>query len=221
MKCLLVGDRTVGKTSLAALYQTRKYNKNYDPMLDDIVKKTVKHNSYPIQFNLWDCSYTNYYDLVRPIMQSDTDVVLVCYSVENKISLNNSVPVADFGENFCFRMTLYQTIIQGWSILVFFVETITTSNANEKSYSLIFVRQLVNYYRPTFLMVNTRTNISELTKYTLVLWFRKDFGAQFHILNCAKVNLVQTKILQYLYHKQLDFSLILNLQRYSRLYIQF
>ncbi|CAL6024400.1 Hypothetical_protein [Hexamita inflata] len=48
--------------------------------------------------------------------------------------INNRVPVAHLGENFCFRMTLYYTIIQGWSILVFFVETITTSNANEKSY---------------------------------------------------------------------------------------
>ncbi|CAL6024284.1 Hypothetical_protein [Hexamita inflata] len=48
--------------------------------------------------------------------------------------LNNSVLVADIRENFCFRMTLYYTIIQGWFILVFFVGTITTSNANEKSY---------------------------------------------------------------------------------------
>ncbi|CAL6000863.1 Hypothetical_protein [Hexamita inflata] len=134
---------------------------------------------------------------------------------------NNRVPVAHLGENFCFRMTLYYTIIQGWSILVFFVETITTSNANEKSYSLIFVRQLVNYYRPTFLMVNTRTNISELTKYTLVLNIQSNLRAWFHILNYAKLNLVQTGTLQQLYLEQQDFSSILNLQRYSRLQQQF
>ncbi|CAL6006752.1 Rac/Rho-like_protein [Hexamita inflata] len=90
MKCILVGDQAVGKTTLAALFQTRKYNKNYNPMLDDIMKKTIKHNSHKIQFNLWDCSNTNLYDLVRPYMYHDTDVVLVCYSVDNKISLNNT-----------------------------------------------------------------------------------------------------------------------------------
>ncbi|CAL6062131.1 Hypothetical_protein [Hexamita inflata] len=48
-------------------------------------------------------------------------------------------------------------------------------------------------------MLNTRTNISELTKYTLVLCYQSNFGAKFHILNCARFNMVQTGILQQLY----------------------
>ncbi|CAL6011046.1 Hypothetical_protein [Hexamita inflata] len=59
------------------------------------------------------------------------------------------------------------------------------TNANEKSYKLIFVKLLVNYYRSTFLIVNTRTNISELTKYTTSKC-TKQLWSQLQ-LNCVKV----------------------------------
>ncbi|CAL6029746.1 Rac/Rho-like_protein [Hexamita inflata] len=91
MNCILVGDRTVGKSSLATLLQTGRFYQENVPTVHDIVRKTIIHNSQSIKYYLWDSSNNNVYDNSISILYRKADVVLVCYAVDNIISFNNTV----------------------------------------------------------------------------------------------------------------------------------
>ncbi|CAL6006808.1 Rac/Rho-like_protein [Hexamita inflata] len=110
MKCILVGDRTVGKSSLATLLQTHRFFKDNVPTVHDIVKQTIIHNSQTIQFDLWDSSNSNVEDIVRPILFRNVDVILVCYAVDNKTSFQNTV------SKWIPENDLYRTLRSFWSV---------------------------------------------------------------------------------------------------------
>ncbi|CAL6006754.1 Rac/Rho-like_protein [Hexamita inflata] len=89
-KCVVIGDGAIGKTTLVTLFKTRQFPE-YVPTAQDIIIKPITHNSQPIQFELWDTAGAEDYDRLRPLSYPGTDVFLVCYSVNNKTSFQNTV----------------------------------------------------------------------------------------------------------------------------------
>ncbi|XP_035222364.1 cdc42 homolog [Stegodyphus dumicola] len=89
IKCVLVGDKDVGKTCLLISYSMNQFPSEYVPAvqeccgLDFIVGKENYVNC------LFDTPGEEDYDRLRPISYPQTDVFLVCFSVASPSSFEN------------------------------------------------------------------------------------------------------------------------------------
>ena len=84
IKCVLIGDVGVGKTSLLITFTTNKFPQFYVPNILDNCAVNVKLNDKTYTLGLFDTSSGNKQDL------SKTDVVLLCFSLDEPTSLQNA-----------------------------------------------------------------------------------------------------------------------------------
>ena len=83
-KCVLVGDEGVGKTSLLIAYTRNKFPEFYVPDILDTCAVNVRLKNKTYTLGLFDTSSFSYEcDL------SNTDVFLLCFSLDNPVSLQN------------------------------------------------------------------------------------------------------------------------------------
>jgi len=90
LKIVVVGDDSVGKTSLLMSYVNETFPQEHIPTIyDNYVAKRVI-DGMPVQLNLWDTAgqEDSQYQ-VRPMSYPETDVFLVCFSVTSCLSLEN------------------------------------------------------------------------------------------------------------------------------------
>ncbi|KAM3716366.1 Rho-related GTP-binding protein RhoU [Dirofilaria immitis] len=81
LKCVLVGDAAVGKTSLIVSYTTNGYPKQYIPTAFDNYSVLVRVDNQPIRLQLCDTAGKARFDSLRPFTYPDTDVFLLCFNV--------------------------------------------------------------------------------------------------------------------------------------------
>merc|ERR1712018_149641 len=90
IKCAIVGDGAVGKTSLLIVYSSGAYNGDeYIPTVFDNYQTTEMVDKKPITLLLWDTAGQADYDRLRPLAYPQTDVFIICFSVDNPASFNN------------------------------------------------------------------------------------------------------------------------------------
>jgi len=90
IKCVIVGDGAVGKTCLLITYSTNAFpGDEYIPTIFDNYVAKVMVNNVSIQLNLWDTAGQEDYDRLRPMSYPQTQIFLICYSVDSKMSLSN------------------------------------------------------------------------------------------------------------------------------------
>eukprot|EP00033_Pygsuia_biforma_P004809 GCRY01005273.1.p1 GENE.GCRY01005273.1~~GCRY01005273.1.p1 ORF type:complete len:182 (-),score=22.99 GCRY01005273.1:266-811(-) len=83
LKCVLVGDEHVGKTSLLVSYTTgQPHSGNTPPMFSGYCSDVVVEGS-SYSFSLWDTAGDPAYDRLRVLVYPDTAVTLLCFSVAN------------------------------------------------------------------------------------------------------------------------------------------
>lgn len=111
-KIVIIGDGACGKTSLLIVYQKGKFpevNASWYLLLDNYMtaylhNKTQHYlptvfenyitrielsNSKSVELALWDTAGQEDYDRLRPLSYFETDVVLICFAVDNPISFQN------------------------------------------------------------------------------------------------------------------------------------
>ncbi|XP_073762398.1 rho-related GTP-binding protein RhoU isoform X2 [Danio rerio] len=91
VKCVMVGDGAVGKTSLIISYTTNGYPAEHIPTAFDNFTARVVVDGRPVQLQLCDMagqrweavdqSLNDDFDRLRPLCYRDADVFLLCYSV--------------------------------------------------------------------------------------------------------------------------------------------
>uniref|UniRef100_A0A1I7XMJ8 Rho-related GTP-binding protein RhoU n=1 Tax=Heterorhabditis bacteriophora TaxID=37862 RepID=A0A1I7XMJ8_HETBA len=81
LKCVLVGDAAVGKTSLIVSYTTNGYPHHYIPTAFDNYSVVVRVDKKPIQLQLCDTAGQSSFDTLRPFSYPDADVFIIVYSV--------------------------------------------------------------------------------------------------------------------------------------------
>ncbi|XP_033105359.1 cell division control protein 42 homolog [Anneissia japonica] len=89
VKCVLLGDGAVGKTSLVVSYTTNGYPTEYVPTAFDNYSVVLKVDSQPVKFQLCDTAGQDDFDTLRPLCYPETDVFLLCFSVVSPTSYIN------------------------------------------------------------------------------------------------------------------------------------
>lgn len=84
-KVVLVGDGACGKTCLLEVFKSGKFPEEYIPtVVDNFVKVVEFEDGKSASLALWDTAGQDDYDTIRPLSYRETDLVLICYSIENK-----------------------------------------------------------------------------------------------------------------------------------------
>jgi small GTP-binding protein len=89
IKCVLVGDGGVGKTSLLVAYETGTFMQGYFPTTFDEMFINVMVDSKEVNLGLHDTSGLEDYDRLRLLSYPMTDVFLVFFSVMSPFSYKN------------------------------------------------------------------------------------------------------------------------------------
>eukprot|EP00760_Papus_ankaliazontas_P004916 PhM_4_TR12269/c0_g1_i3/m.52999/K04392/RAC1; Ras-related C3 botulinum toxin substrate 1 len=88
-KCVIVGDGTVGKTCMLAVYARKGFPTKYIPTIFDNYSAHVDVDGKPMQLVLWDTAGQEEFDKLRPLSYPNTHVFILCFAVDNEASLQN------------------------------------------------------------------------------------------------------------------------------------
>ena len=89
IKCVIVGDGTIGKTSMLISYVNNLFSTVYVPTVFDNYTVQVMCDGYPVTLSLWDTAGQEDYDSLRPISYYNTDIFIACYCISDRFSLEN------------------------------------------------------------------------------------------------------------------------------------
>jgi len=89
IKCVAVGDGSVGKTCMLISFTKNSFPEEYVPTVFDNYTCNVMVDKRTVNLGLWDTAGQGEYDKLRYLSYPQTDVVLICYSIENMTSYHN------------------------------------------------------------------------------------------------------------------------------------
>lgn len=88
-KIVVVGDGECGKTCLLIVFSKEYFPLIYVPTVFENYVAPVKLYGRVIELALWDTAGQEDYDRLRPLSYNDTDVILICFSINSPDSLEN------------------------------------------------------------------------------------------------------------------------------------
>jgi len=89
IKCVTVGDGTVGKTCMLMSYKTNTFPRVYIPTVFENYETRLTVDKQALILYLWDIAGQEDFDCLRPLTYSQTEVFLVCFAVNSVSSFQN------------------------------------------------------------------------------------------------------------------------------------
>jgi len=88
-KLVVVGDGACGKTCLLIVFSKDEFPEVYVPTVFENYVADIEIDGKAIELALWDTAGQEDYDRLRPLSYPDTNVLLICFSVDSPDSLEN------------------------------------------------------------------------------------------------------------------------------------
>ncbi|XP_016040701.1 transforming protein RhoA-like [Erinaceus europaeus] len=88
-KLLAVGDGSCGKTCLLVVFSRDQFLEMSAPTVFEKYVADIEVDGMHVELDLWDTCGPPVYDSWRPFSYLDTDVILMCFSIDNPDSLDN------------------------------------------------------------------------------------------------------------------------------------
>lgn len=88
-KIVILGDGACGKTSLLNVFTRGYFPKVYEPTVFENYIHDIFVDGRHITLSLWDTAGQEEFDRLRSLSYSDTDTIMLCFSVDSRDSLAN------------------------------------------------------------------------------------------------------------------------------------
>merc|ERR1712241_830213 len=88
-KLVIVGDGACGKTCLLIVFSKDQFPEVYVPTVFENYVADIEVDNKQVELALWDTAGQEDYDRLRPLSYPDTDVILMCFSIDSPDSLKN------------------------------------------------------------------------------------------------------------------------------------
>ena len=88
-KLVIVGDGACGKSCLLFTFTKDEFPDKYVPTVFENSISDIEVDGKLVELVIWDTAGQEDYDRLRPLSYLDTDVILMCFSVESHDSLEN------------------------------------------------------------------------------------------------------------------------------------
>ncbi|CCH63021.1 hypothetical protein TBLA_0J00210 [Henningerozyma blattae CBS 6284] len=88
-KLVIVGDGACGKTCLLIVFSKGQFPEVYVPTVFENYVADVEVDGRRVELALWDTAGQEDYDRLRPLSYPDSNVVLICFSIDIPDSLEN------------------------------------------------------------------------------------------------------------------------------------
>ncbi|XP_053436962.1 transforming protein RhoA-like [Nycticebus coucang] len=88
-KLVIVGDEACGKTCLLIVFSKDQFPEVYVPKVFENYVADIEVDGKQVELALWDTAGQEDYDRPRPLSSPDTDVILMCFSIDSPDSLEN------------------------------------------------------------------------------------------------------------------------------------
>ena len=85
-KLVIVGDVSVGKTSLISRFIDNTFKVNYDPSIGvDFSSKTVKFRGRHLKLQMWDTAGQEKYKSLIPSYIRGSSIIIIVYDITSKL----------------------------------------------------------------------------------------------------------------------------------------
>nr|CDS20255.1 transforming protein RhoA [Echinococcus granulosus] len=88
-KLVIVGDGACGKTCLLIVFSKDQFPEVYVPTVFENYVADIEMDNTRVELALWDTAGQEDYDRLRPLSYPETDVILMCFSIDSPDSLEN------------------------------------------------------------------------------------------------------------------------------------
>ena len=88
-KLVIVGDGACGKTCLLIVFSKDEFPEVYVPTVFENYVADTRVDDKTVELAQWDTAGQEDYDRLRPLSYPDTDVILMCFSIDSPDSLEN------------------------------------------------------------------------------------------------------------------------------------
>ncbi|KAG5292475.1 Rho3 GTPase [Histoplasma ohiense] len=88
-KLVLLGDGACGKTSLLNVFTRGFFPTVYEPTVFENYVHDIYVDGIHMELSLWDTAGQEEFDRLRALSYDDTQVIMLCFSVDSKDSLEN------------------------------------------------------------------------------------------------------------------------------------
>ncbi|TFK26172.1 GTP-binding protein Rho3 [Coprinopsis marcescibilis] len=88
-KVVVCGDGACGKTSLLNVFTRGFFTQVYEPTVFENYVHDLTVDDQLVELSLWDTAGQEEFDRLRSLSYAETNVVMVCFSVDNPVSMEN------------------------------------------------------------------------------------------------------------------------------------
>lgn len=92
-KLVIVGDGACGKTCLLIVFSKDQFPEVYVPTVFENYVADIEVDGKHVELALWDTAGQEDYDRLRPLSYPDTDVILMCFSIDRLVLTFGSLAI--------------------------------------------------------------------------------------------------------------------------------